>query len=78
MTYDAKRRIYHGNGLLKQGYYDYQYAVRYDDDRIDYEEFEGSHYASLNRYHILVYRRSFKERYDELISVGSIESLLGF
>ncbi len=78
LTYDAKRRIYHGNGLLKQGYYDYQYAVRYDDDRIDYEEFEGSHYASLNRYHILVYRRSFKERYDELISVGSIESLLGF
>lgn len=78
LRYDHKRKVYHGSGLLKQGYYDYQYAILKDDNSLDIEHFEGSHYASLNQYHILVYRRSFKERYDELIAVSSFESVLGF
>ncbi len=78
LQYDKKKKVYHGNGLLKQGYYDYQYMIQYDDGTIDCEHFEGSHYATRNQYHLLVYQRSFKERYDELISVSAFESILGF
>lgn len=78
LEYDVKRKVYRGSSLMKQGYYDYQYMVKYDDGSTDCEYFEGSHYATRNQYHILVYQRSFNERYDELISVSSFESVLGY
>ena len=72
LSYDLAKQIYHGSFLLKQGYYDYQYAVQYDDGRIDIQYFEGSNYASFNQYHVLAYHRAFGERYDQLIGVASL------
>jgi len=78
LGYNSKNKVYTGSALLKQGYYDYQYAVKHEDGSLDIEHFEGSHFAAVNQYNILVYQRSSRERYDELISVSSFESLLGF
>ncbi len=78
LNYDLEKKVYFGSGLLKQGYYDYQYLVQYDNGERDIEYFEGSHYATKNQYHILVYQRTFGKRYDQLISVSSFESQLGY
>lgn len=77
LQYDSENQVYYGSGLLKQGYYDYQYMVKYDDDTTDCEYFEGSNYATNNQYHILVYQRNYRERYDKLIGVRSISTTFG-
>ena len=74
LTYDFNKQIYHGSGLLKQGYYDYQYMIKYDDGTVDCQYFEGSHYATMNQYHVLVYHRSIGQRYDRLIGLSTITS----
>ena len=72
LSYDLEKQLYHGSLLLKQGYYDYQYVVQYDNGESDIQYFEGSHFSTANQYHILVYHRSFGERYDRLIGTTSI------
>ena len=53
---------------LKQGYYDYEYAVMPDKDNVPDETIiEGSHYETENEYTILVYYRFLGTRYDQLI-----------
>ena len=78
LEYDKSQKVYNGSGLLKQGYYDYQYLVLNDDGSRDIEFFEGSHYATRNQYHVLVYQRTIGMRWDRLISVSSFESNLGY
>lgn len=78
LQYDKANKVYTGVGLLKQGYYDYQYLVQYDNGVRDLEYFEGCHYATKNQYHILVYQRTFGSRFDQLISVSSFDSVLGY
>jgi len=77
LKYDLEKRVYYGSGLLKQGYYDYQYMIKYDDGTVDCEYFEGSSYVTDNQYHILVYQRTFAKRYDRLIGVTSVTSNFG-
>ncbi len=74
LSYDPEKQIYHGSCLLKQGYYDYQYVILYDDGSTDIRYFEGSHYATSNHYHVLVYHRTFGPRYDKLIGIASIST----
>ena len=73
MRYDVKNQVYYTSIMMKQGYYDYQYA-KVLDGQLDYEAFEGSHFSTRNEYTVLVYFRSFTERYDRLIGVQSIRS----
>lgn len=74
LQYDATEGLYIGEGMLKQGYYDYQFMVEYDDGERDYTYFEGSHYATENDYQVLVYYRPLTGRYDQLIGVTSPKS----
>ena len=69
MSYDSKNQAYHADVLLKQGYYDYQYMIQYDDGTQDCRHYEGSHFGTINQYHALVYQRTFGKRYDQLIGV---------
>lgn len=66
MSYDPKSGTYSTSVLLKQGWYDYQYAFRtaegYDSDPI-----EGSHFETENEYEVLVYYRALGSRYDQLV-----------
>lgn len=76
MTYNEKERVYEGKALLKQGYYNYLYAVvpQKGERKIDLEEIEGSWFEAENQYTILVYYRPFGSRYDKLVAVQSFSS----
>jgi len=68
MVYDENVRAYKTTLLLKQGYYNYQYAVLDEKTtKPDLTRLEGSHRDTNNDYLILVYHRNFSDNYDQLI-----------
>jgi len=77
MQYDALRHGYTAQLYLKQGYYDYYFAwMDQQKPFFDFEEFEGNWFETENNYMILVYYRPAGERYDQLIGLRTINSLL--
>jgi hypothetical protein len=65
MTYDALKKEYTASVLLRQGYYDYQYAVK--SPTLPSWYFEGSHFETENQYEVFVYYRSYQPQADLLI-----------
>ncbi len=76
MDYSATEGVYFKELLLKQGYYNYEYAVvRRGETQPDPElAVEGNWYEARNLYHVLVYYRSINDRYDKLMCMGSFAS----
>ncbi|MCK9414113.1 MAG: DUF5103 domain-containing protein [Prolixibacteraceae bacterium] len=76
MIYQPDTKLYEATLLLKQGFYDYQYAF-IDTERksIDATFLEGSHVETENDYHLFVYYRGFSSRYDRLIGYRVINSV---
>ncbi len=66
MSYDPKSGTYTTSILLKQGWYDYQYAFG-SADGFDSDPIEGSHFETENEYEVLVYFRALGSRYDQLV-----------
>ncbi|MBT8253503.1 MAG: DUF5103 domain-containing protein, partial [Bacteroidia bacterium] len=73
MNYDDYQGYYRGEVLLKQGVYDYMYALE-KDGKLDLQELEGNWKETENNYTILVYYSPFGSRYDRLISSRTINS----
>lgn len=67
MVLDKKTNTYQATLLLKQGWYDYQYAFK-TDEGWDMSSFEGNYFETENEYEVFVYYRDMASRYDELIS----------
>lgn len=68
LKYDAESGVYSGRLLLKQGYYNYYYALKADAAAApDASFFEGSHFETDNIYDILVYYRPPGTRADLLV-----------
>jgi len=67
MVYDSKKRLYATSLLLKQGWYDYQFASINEDGSYDFESLEGSHFQTENEYEVFVYYRGLGSRYDQLV-----------
>ena len=59
---------------LKQGFYNYKYAVVHPDGRIDYGFVAGNNWQTENEYTVLAYFREIGGRYDRLIGKGSANS----
>jgi len=75
MTYNDLINAYVTKTFLKQGFYNYVYAVvNREDKSIDLEELEGNWYETENDYTILVYYTPFGARYDQLISAYTLNS----
>jgi hypothetical protein len=74
MTYIPRDGEYQGLFLLKQGYYDYEYATVSDKGEINTATLEGSHWETENNYTILVYFRPTGQNYDLLVGKGSFNS----
>lgn len=73
--YNEKDRSYDLEILLKQGFYNYVYAlVDKKTGEVDVETLEGNWYETENLYTILVYFRPFGTRYDRLVGVQTIDS----
>lgn len=56
---------------LKQGYYNYGYAIREPNGAIDFSLMEGDWYATENQYTLLTYYRPRGGQYDQLVGALS-------
>ncbi len=75
LKYNYETSRYEGSLYLKQGYYNYIYALRKDGStRIDEELLEGSYHLTENDYHILIYYQGQGEQYEQLIGVSATNS----
>ncbi|TXK36962.1 DUF5103 domain-containing protein [Pontibacter qinzhouensis] len=73
MRYNQERGAYVGRLLLKQGYYNYYYALAGGaGTEADASYFEGSHFGTGNTYDILVYYRPPGTRADRLVGYEEI------
>ncbi|NPA44599.1 MAG: DUF5103 domain-containing protein, partial [Chlorobi bacterium] len=74
MYYDFGEKKYKLRMLLKQGFYNYQYAT-VNNGEIDFSLIEGNYYETENNYVIYVYNRSQGSQYDELVGYKIINSV---
>ena len=74
MNYDAVKRAYLGQVLLKNGFYNFMYATKDSDGLISTESMEGNWYETENEYMILCYYRPHGGRYDQLVLASVLNS----
>jgi hypothetical protein len=67
LVWDPKLKVHQTTLLLKQGWYDYQFALKGEFGFVT-ESFEGSYFETENEYEVLVYFRNLGSRYDQLVS----------
>ena len=73
MTYIEEEEIYAVEIWLKQGVYDYYYALSNGPGDIpDWEITEGNWYQTNNQYHVILYYRPFGGRYDQVIGYSRL------
>ena len=74
LTYDETKQLYTGHALLKQGYYNYDFAVAGARGAVPNEVlFEGTHQETENQYDLLVYYRPPGSRADLLIGYQTVD-----
>lgn len=69
MYFNKNRMRYDLEVPLKQGRYEYCYAIKNEKGQPDETVLEGNHFQTENEYVILVYAKNLQYHYDELISV---------
>ena len=77
LIYNPQKGIYETDLFLKQGYYDYQYAlkeIKSGSIRFNSSSTEQDAWETENVYLVLVYFRPLGGRYDELVSVRQVSS----
>ncbi|PKQ65609.1 hypothetical protein BZG02_00980 [Labilibaculum filiforme] len=79
MEYDFSTGTYRKTIFLKQGYYNYQYALLENGkDTPDLTYIEGTHWETENNYLIYVYYHDIALNYDRLIGYQTINSTAKF
>jgi hypothetical protein len=77
MKFNEEKGIYETDMVLKQGYYDYQYATREQikgKRQFVLSKTENDTWETENSYMVLVYYRQLGGRYDELYAVRQVNS----
>ncbi|MFZ9661730.1 MAG: hypothetical protein ACO29O_07620, partial [Chitinophagaceae bacterium] len=75
MQWDERRNLYVTEMKLKQGYYDYVFAMRDPETGIFQTDLtEGNTWETENSYMVLVYYRELGGRYDQLLGFRIINS----
>ena len=74
MVYDDQKDAYACRVYLKQGYYNYQFAVPSEKETADFSPLEGDWYATENQYLLLSYYRPRGAQYDRLVGAKSFNS----
>jgi hypothetical protein len=76
MTYNMEEQRYEASVLLKQGFYDYQYAyIEKGKQKMNTSVTEGSYFQTENEYQIFVYFSGISSRYDRLIGFQKMNSM---
>lgn len=60
--------------LLKQGFYNFKYAVEQENGTVELNTVCGNFHFTENNYTILVYYRDFGDLYDKVIGIGNANS----
>jgi hypothetical protein len=77
MNFNKIRGRYDLETMLKQGRYEYIYAVKNEDTgQPDEVSFEGSSANAENEYFILVYHKNIQYKYDELIGATKLSTVV--
>jgi hypothetical protein len=74
MSYNDTNGNLEATLLLKQGFYNYTYALRDPDGQVDLNAVGGNFHFTENNYLILVYYRNFGDLYDGIIGIGAANS----
>ncbi|WP_246019953.1 DUF5103 domain-containing protein [Muriicola soli] len=74
MSYNEATGNMEATLLLKQGFYNYEYAIKQDNGLVDFNAVGGNFHFTENNYLILVYYRDFGELYDGIIGIGTANS----
>ncbi|MCZ4244830.1 DUF5103 domain-containing protein [Pedobacter punctiformis] len=75
LIYDAGRKQFYGNILLKQGLYDYEYTwLDKTTNTTETKPFEGSFFETENTYQIFAYYRRPGARWDSLMGFAQISN----
>lgn len=73
MSYNNRAGRYEGEAFLKQGYYDYYYALKHgNSEKLDIDKTEGHSFQTGNEYTILVYYIKPNGRLNKLVASRSI------
>jgi hypothetical protein len=77
MIFNNETGAYEKTMFLKQGFYNYLYALRSPGARSfpDFSTTEGNYYGTENSYIVLVYYRPFGARADEVIAFAALNSM---
>tara|TARA_R110001583_G_scaffold25760_11_gene93167 strand:- start:35072 stop:36361 length:1290 start_codon:yes stop_codon:yes gene_type:complete len=79
MEYNHELGVYQKSIYLKQGYYNYVYALLENGkDSPDINYIEGSHWQTENNYTIYVYYHDIEKNYDRLIGFKTLNSTKNF
>ncbi|CAL2082961.1 conserved hypothetical protein [Tenacibaculum sp. 190524A02b] len=70
MTYNKTNNIYETSIILKQGFYNYSYAV-VNNNTINLNTIDGSFFETENEYTAIIYYRPFGGFYDRVIGIGN-------
>lgn len=73
LKYDEETNRFRGSVLLKQGFYNYKFALK-NKQITDFNAFSGNFYQTENNYTILVYYRPTGAVFDSVIGMGSLNS----
>jgi len=75
LEFNEEKRTYETELILKQGYYDYCFALKIPgSERFETDQTEGNAWETENRYMVLVYYRELGGRYDQLLGFTMINS----
>jgi hypothetical protein len=74
MTYNEENGMMEAAIKMKQGFYNYKYVIKREDDSVELNTVSGNFHFTENTYLVLVYYRDFGEIYDSIIGVGSANS----
>lgn len=73
MEYNAQG-FYEKSLLLKQGYYNYQFAIKDGNNKADFYTLNGNFWQTENQYTALLYFQAMQDRYDRLLGFGEINA----
>ncbi|NAS29548.1 DUF5103 domain-containing protein [Flavobacteriaceae bacterium R38] len=75
LRYNEESKLLETSILLKQGFYNYRYAVLNNEGELDFVRVTGNHFQTENNYLVIVYYRKFGDMYDSIIGIGSASSV---
>jgi hypothetical protein len=75
LVYNDQINAYTGRMYLKQGYYNYEFAVPDKNGNPDFAPLEGNWYATENQYTLLCYYRPRGGQYDQIVGSKTFNSI---